>query len=67
MVIRRNENIHQHVKGKAPILDPRNTYIDNAVWREKAEDLAIRFINNFEQYTDTDAGEALIKAGPIIN
>lgn len=49
------------------ILDPRNTYIDNAVWREKAEDLAIRFINNFEQYTDTDAGEALIKAGPIIN
>ena len=49
------------------ILDPRNTYIDNAVWREKAEDLAIRFINNFEQYTDTEAGEALVKAGPIIN
>ena len=49
------------------ILDPRNTYIDNSVWREKAEDLATRFINNFEQYTDTEAGEALVKAGPIIN
>jgi len=49
------------------ILDPRNTYPDNTIWREKAEALAIRFIHNFEQYTDTPAGEALIKAGPIVD
>ncbi|MFP4863666.1 phosphoenolpyruvate carboxykinase (ATP) [Providencia rettgeri] len=38
------------------ILDPRNTYADKAQWDEKAQDLAERFVNNFDKYTDTPAG-----------
>jgi phosphoenolpyruvate carboxykinase (ATP) len=48
----------------AGILDPRDTYEDPAVWAEKAEDLAVRFIKNFDQYTDIDDGAALVAAGP---
>ncbi|NHB60045.1 phosphoenolpyruvate carboxykinase (ATP) [Photorhabdus sp. RW14-46] len=46
------------------ILDPRKTYADKSQWEEKAKDLAHRFVNNFDKYTDTPAGEALVKAGP---
>lgn len=46
------------------ILDPRNTYADKSQWDEKAKDLADRFVNNFDKYTDTPAGEALVKVGP---
>ncbi|CAM3744795.1 phosphoenolpyruvate carboxykinase (ATP) [Xenorhabdus thuongxuanensis] len=46
------------------ILDPRNTYADKSEWDVKAKDLAQRFINNFDKYTDTAAGAALVKAGP---
>ncbi|MBP6123088.1 MULTISPECIES: phosphoenolpyruvate carboxykinase (ATP) [Providencia] len=46
------------------ILDPRNTYADKAIWDEKAKDLADRFVKNFDKYTDTPAGAALVKAGP---
>ncbi len=46
------------------ILDPRNTYQDKAEWETKAVDLAKRFVNNFEKFTDTDNGKALVSAGP---
>lgn len=46
------------------ILDPRQTYAEPGLWQEKAEDLAKRFITNFDKYTDTPAGKALVKAGP---
>ncbi len=46
------------------ILDPRQTYSDQQQWQGKANDLAQRFITNFDKYTDTPAGKALIKAGP---
>lgn len=46
------------------ILDPRNTYASPAEWETKAVDLAARFIKNFDQYTDTPAGHALVAAGP---
>ncbi|MGV7962240.1 phosphoenolpyruvate carboxykinase (ATP) [Photorhabdus tasmaniensis] len=46
------------------ILDPRETYADKSQWEEKAKDLAHRFVGNFDKYTDTPAGEALVKAGP---
>jgi len=46
------------------ILDPRDTYADPAEWDQKARDLAQRFINNFEQFTDNDEGKALVAAGP---
>ncbi len=46
------------------ILDPRDTYSDKSEWERKARDLSARYIKNFEQYTDTPAGKALIPAGP---
>ena len=46
------------------ILDPRETYADVAEWEKKAKDLSARYIKNFEQYTDTPEGKALISAGP---
>ncbi|WP_067709840.1 MULTISPECIES: phosphoenolpyruvate carboxykinase (ATP) [unclassified Erwinia] len=48
----------------AQILDPRNAYDSAEAWEGKARDLAQRFIVNFDKYTDTPAGEALIPAGP---
>ena len=46
------------------ILDPRDTYADASEWDVKAKDLAERFIKNFEKYTTSDAGKALVAAGP---
>ncbi|MBV6818789.1 phosphoenolpyruvate carboxykinase (ATP) [Rahnella sp. PD12R] len=46
------------------ILDPRNTYGSRVQWQEKAEHLAQLFIDNFDKYTDTPAGAALVSAGP---
>ena len=46
------------------LLDPRNTYSNEAAWEVKAQDLAQRFITNFDKFTDTKTGEALVKAGP---
>ena len=48
------------------ILDPRHTYEDKAQWHDKAVDLAKRFVNNFEKFTDTDNGKSLVKAGPLL-
>ncbi len=46
------------------ILDPRDTYTNVADWEVKAKDLAQRFINNFNKYTNNAAGQALVPAGP---
>ncbi|MEQ8263834.1 phosphoenolpyruvate carboxykinase (ATP) [Pseudohaliea sp.] len=46
------------------ILDPRDTYDAPGEWTAKARDLGERFIRNFEQYTDTESGAALVAAGP---
>ena len=46
------------------ILDPRDTYTDPLQWQSKAEDLAHRFITNFDKYTDTQEGQQLVTAGP---
>jgi len=46
------------------ILDPRDTYAEEAEWENKAKDLAKRFIANFEQFTDNEEGKALVAAGP---
>jgi phosphoenolpyruvate carboxykinase (ATP) len=46
------------------ILDPRNSWSGEEAWEQKARDLAQRFITNFDKYTDTPAGAALVKAGP---
>ncbi|KAJ9431489.1 phosphoenolpyruvate carboxykinase (ATP) [Candidatus Pantoea symbiotica] len=46
------------------ILDPRRSWPTEAAWQQAAQDLAHRFITNFEKYTDNDAGKALVQAGP---
>ncbi len=46
------------------ILDPRQTYKDVKEWEEKAKSLGAKYVKNFEQYCDTEAGKALIPAGP---
>jgi phosphoenolpyruvate carboxykinase (ATP) len=46
------------------ILDPRDTYANKSEWEEKAKSLAAKYIKNFEQYCDTEAGKALIPSGP---
>lgn len=46
------------------LLDPRNSYTSEAAWEDKAHSLAQRFITNFDKFTDTPAGEALVQAGP---
>ena len=48
----------------ANILDPRQTYQDPSQWDAKATKLAQMFVENFAQFTDTDAGKALVQAGP---
>lgn len=48
------------------ILDPRDTYGESAQWQAKAEDLAARFVKNFDKYTDNDEGKALVAAGPKV-
>ncbi len=48
------------------ILDPRNSWENAEKWQENAEVLARKFIDNFEQYTDTDTGKELVKAGPVL-
>jgi phosphoenolpyruvate carboxykinase (ATP) len=49
----------------ASILDTRNTYADPAEFETKAKDLARRFVENFEKYTDTEEGKRLVECGPI--
>jgi phosphoenolpyruvate carboxykinase (ATP) len=46
------------------IFDPRSSYDDEAEWDKKARDLGQRFITNFEKFSGTDEGRALVSAGP---
>ncbi|MCV5901136.1 phosphoenolpyruvate carboxykinase (ATP), partial [Escherichia coli] len=49
------------------ILHPSDTYVDPLQWESKAKDLAERFINNFDKYTDNAEGKALVAAGPQLD
>lgn len=49
------------------VLDPRNTYEPSELWDAKAKDLAKRFIDNFEKYTDNEEGKRLVAAGPQLD
>ena len=60
-----NLEVPTHLNGvDSGILDPRDTYTDAKSWEEKAQDLANRFISNFEKYTDNEEGKSLVAAGP---
>jgi phosphoenolpyruvate carboxykinase (ATP) len=62
-----NLNVPTELSGvNTEILDPRDTYKNAAEWQTKAQDLASRFVNNFDKFTDTDNGKALVKAGPTL-
>ena len=49
------------------VLDPRSSYDDPAKWEKRARHLGGLFVDNFEKFTDTDAGKALVAAGPQID
>lgn len=49
------------------ILDPRKTYDSAQQWQQRAEDLAGRFIANFEKFTDLKEAERLVEAGPRLD
>jgi phosphoenolpyruvate carboxykinase (ATP) len=46
------------------VLDPRTSYDDPAEWEKRARHLGGLFVENFEKFTDTDSGKALVAAGP---
>ena len=48
------------------VLDPRSSYADASEWEKKAAKLAALFVDNFEQFTDTEHGRSLVAAGPIL-
>jgi len=48
------------------ILDPRNSYDDNAQWDKRAQKLAGLFIENFRKFTDNDHGKMLEENGPSL-
>jgi phosphoenolpyruvate carboxykinase (ATP) len=47
------------------ILNPRNTWADKYSYDEKANNLAMAFIKNFEQYVN-DSNSDIINAGPRV-
>jgi len=60
-----NLSVPKALSGVNPgILDPRQTYPSADQWQEKAIVLAKLFVDNFDKYTDTASGAALVKAGP---
>ena len=61
-------HVPTHVNGVSDgILNPQDTYEDKAEWDSKARNLADRFITNFNKFTDTEEGKALVAAGPAID
>lgn len=46
------------------ILNPKNTWKYPEAYEKQAVELAEKFIENFIQFTDTDAGKRLMAAGP---
>lgn len=46
------------------VLNPRNSWANPADWDVAAKGLAQKFIKNFENFTDNEAGRRLIAAGP---
>ena len=61
-----NLTIPKKLEKVSDILDPRTTYANVADWESKAKSLAAKYVKNFEQYTDTPEGKALIPSGPQV-
>ncbi len=48
------------------VLNPRNTWEDKAQYEATAKKLAEMFIRNFQTFTDTEEGKALVPFGPTV-
>lgn len=51
---------------ESKIFNPRNLWEDPAKWDEAAKNLAQKFIDNFESFTDNEEGKLLVTAGPQV-
>jgi len=59
--------IPKHVNNVKPaLLNPRNLWSDPKEWDLAAVKLALKFIDNFSNFTDTEEGKRLIAAGPKV-
>jgi phosphoenolpyruvate carboxykinase (ATP) len=59
--------IPKHVNNVKPtLLNPRNLWSDPKEWDIAALKLALKFIDNFSNFTDTEEGKRLIAAGPKV-
>lgn len=60
-----NLQIPKTLKGvESKFLNPRNSWPNPTDWDLAARDLAQKFIENFENFTDNYAGKKLVAAGP---
>ncbi|SES64668.1 phosphoenolpyruvate carboxykinase (ATP) [Thorsellia anophelis] len=60
-----NLKIPKSLEGiESKLLDPRLSYDNPNKWSENAKMLGNLFIQNFNAFTDTDEGKALVNAGP---
>ncbi|MBO4481841.1 MAG: phosphoenolpyruvate carboxykinase (ATP) [Bacteroidales bacterium] len=48
------------------ILNPENSWADKNAYRESAKTLAASFIKNFNNFTETAEGKALVPYGPVL-
>jgi phosphoenolpyruvate carboxykinase (ATP) len=48
------------------LLNPRNTWADKSAYDEALQKLGGMFAENFERFTDTETGKALVAVGPQI-
>ena len=48
------------------ILNPENSWADKNAYRESAKTLAESFIKNFNNFTETAEGKALVPSGPVL-
>lgn len=58
-------SIPREVKGvDSLILNPKNTWKYETSYNKQAEKIAEKFIENFDQFLDTEEGQRLVAAGP---
>lgn len=59
--------IPKKVRGvNSRLLNPRNSWPDSASWDRAARNLALKFIDNFRKYTDSETGRRIVSGGPVV-
>ncbi len=62
-----NLQIPKSLKGvDSHFLNPRNSWPNQQGWDDAARNLAEKFIKNFENFTDNEAGKKLVAVGPQV-